>query len=95
MARELSGTLSRNEKREEGSNQPEYRGKALIGGVEFKISAWIKEYEGRKFFSLAFSPPKEEPKVQASPELKAQQSSYGNGRRDDHRRGVLDEEVPF
>ena len=71
MARELSGTLSRNEKREEGTNQPEYRGKALINGIEFRISAWVKEYEGRKFFSLAFSPPKEEPKTQASPELKA------------------------
>ena len=86
MARELSGTLSRNEKREEGTNQPEYRGKALINGIEFRISAWVKEYEGRKFFSLAFSPPKEDqarPGQQASPELKAQQAKqpYGNARR--------------
>lgn len=102
--REMSGTLAKNEKYEEGSNQPTYRGKALIGGVEFKISAWIKEYEGRKFFSLAFAPPKEEPKAQASPELKAQmkQSSYGNARRtsdvgvDDRRFDrELDDSIPF
>jgi hypothetical protein len=106
MARELSGTLSRNEKREEGTNQPEYRGKALINGIEFRISAWVREYEGRKFFSLAFSPPKEDqarPGQQASPELKAQQAKqagYGNARRMsdvgvDHRRGFDDGEIPF
>jgi hypothetical protein len=56
-------------------------------GSNSEISAWVKEYEGRKFFSLAFSPPKEDqarPGQQASPELKAQQAKqagYGNAKR--------------
>ena len=95
--RELSGTLSRNKKREH-DRQPEYRGSCTIDGVAYWLSGWVKEGDDGKFFSLAFTPkeqPKSEARPQASPELKAQPSSYGNGRRDDHRRCVRDEEVPF
>ena len=48
------------------------------------LPLWFKEKE-----------PKPAPGPQAGPQLKAQQSSYGNGQRTDHRRGVLDEEIPF
>lgn len=97
--RELSGTLSRNKKREH-ERQPEFKGSATIDGVAYWLSAWVKEGQDGKFFSLSFTAkemPKSETRPQASPELKAQQSSYGNGRRasDDHRRGVRDEEIPF
>jgi hypothetical protein len=36
--RELSGVLSRNDKRE-NDRQPEFRGSATIGGIEFWICA--------------------------------------------------------
>ena len=85
MARELRGTLSRNEKREEG-NANRSTTVRLSSMDRIPNSAWVKEYEGPKFFSLAFSPPKEDqarPGQQASPELKAQQAkqSYGNAKR--------------
>jgi hypothetical protein len=79
--RELSGTLSRNKKREH-DRQPEYRGSCTIDGVAYWLSGWVKEGDDGKFFSLAFTPkeqPKSEARPQASPELKAK---YGNASSD-------------
>jgi hypothetical protein len=94
--RELSGVLSRNRKRET-DKQPEFKGSAMIDGVAYWLSAWVKEGQDGKFFSLAFMR-KEMPKTEArpasgSPELQAKYGS--NGRRDDHRRGVENDEIPF
>lgn len=50
-----SGTLGRN-KRKTQDNHPEYSGQAEIDGVDYWISAWIKEGQDGKFFSLAFKP---------------------------------------
>jgi uncharacterized protein (DUF736 family) len=51
-----SGTLFKNEKKSQPS-QPDYDGTVLVGGVEYRIAAWIKGAEsGRKFMSLAFTP---------------------------------------
>jgi hypothetical protein len=54
--REGSGSLFRNHKKEEGSKQPDYRGDAMIGGEVMEISAWVKEGNGGKFFSLNIKP---------------------------------------
>jgi hypothetical protein len=62
--RELSGTLSRNRKRE-NDKQPEVRGSCTIDGVPHWISAWVKEGQDGKFFSLAFKPKEEKPSRQA------------------------------
>jgi hypothetical protein len=35
---------------------PNYTGYAVVGGAEFRVSAWIKESEKGKFLSLAFRP---------------------------------------
>lgn len=48
-----SGTLGKNQKRETDKH-PEYNGKAEIDGVEYWISAWVKEGPSGKFFSLSF-----------------------------------------
>jgi hypothetical protein len=82
--RELSGTLSRNRKRE-NDKQPEFKGSATIGGVAYWISGWVKECQDGRFFSLAFTP-KEQPST-----APAAYSGPGPG----HRRGVPDGEVPF
>jgi hypothetical protein len=79
--RELSGTLSRNKKREKPS-QPEYRGTCTIGGVAYWVSAWIKEGQDGKFFSLAFTPKDDQPSRQVV------QSSQAPARQ-------LDDEIPF
>ena len=38
--------------------QPDYKGKALIDGVEKEIALWVNESKnGKKYFSAAFSAP--------------------------------------
>ncbi len=53
--RDMSGTLGRNERKTQ-PNHPDHRGKCIIDGVEYWISAWIKQGPSGKFFSLAFQP---------------------------------------
>jgi hypothetical protein len=48
-----SGTLARNDRREKDTH-PEFTGKAEVDGVMYWISAWVKDGNGGKFFSLSF-----------------------------------------
>jgi len=61
-----NGVLFRNDRREKPSH-PEFKGEATIEGKRFWVAAWVKEKEGKKFFSMAFRP-KDEP---AKPKPKA------------------------
>lgn len=56
--RDNSGTLFKNDK---GDNpkRPDYTGKAIVDGAEWRLSAWIKSGPKGKFLSLAFSEPRE------------------------------------
>jgi hypothetical protein len=58
VSRDNSGTLGKN-KRKESETHPEYTGQCLIDGVAYWISAWVKESEHGKFFSLSFRPKEE------------------------------------
>jgi hypothetical protein len=58
--RDNSGTLSRNTKKVT-KLQPDHRGSCIVGGVEYWISAWVKDGEYGRFFSLAFQPKDVEP----------------------------------
>lgn len=51
--RELSGSSFKNDKKEKPT-QPDYNGSARIGGVEYWISTWVKDSNGKKYFSHAF-----------------------------------------
>ena len=53
--RELQGSLFKNEKKEKDTH-PNMTGSALIGGVEYWVSAWTKEGAKGKWQSLAFKP---------------------------------------
>lgn len=53
--RDNSGTLGKNQRREKDTH-PEYNGKCVIDGREYWISAWVKDGQNGKFFSLAFKP---------------------------------------
>jgi uncharacterized protein (DUF736 family) len=63
MAYELrdgSGSLFRNERKQEGDRQPDYRGDAMVNGRKVEIAAWLKtSASGKKFLSLKFSEPRE------------------------------------
>ena len=53
-----SGFLMKNDKKEAGSKQPDYTGKQKVDGVEYDLSAWLRESKaGRKFFSISIKPP--------------------------------------
>lgn len=60
--RDNSGTLGKNTRRETDKH-PEYAGAAVIGGVGYWVSGWVKANgaTGEKFFSLSFKPKDERP----------------------------------
>jgi hypothetical protein len=68
IKRDNSGTLGRNTRREKDSH-PTHSGRCTVAGVEYWISAWVKDgQDGSKFFSLAFKPKEEQPAAkQAQP----------------------------
>lgn len=69
------GMLSRNERKEQ-PNQPDYTGQVNVDGVDYWLSAWVKEgkpgskMEGKKFFSLALKP-KEQRSAAPAPQRQA------------------------
>ena len=55
-----SGVLFKNDKKE-SANQPDYKGNITVGGVEYWLSAWIKEGKSGKFMGLAVNPKDAQP----------------------------------
>jgi hypothetical protein len=49
----------------ENPKWPQYEGSAMINGQEYWLSAWLKEGQAGKFFSLAFKP--KEAKAEVKP----------------------------
>ena len=78
--RDNSGTLGRNDKKTE-SKHPDHKGQATVGGVDYWVSAWIKEGPTGRFFSLSFTP------------KDASRSSAPVS--NEERKGVEDDEIPF
>jgi hypothetical protein len=51
-----SGTLFKNDTEGKSENFPPYGGSLNVNGEEFWISAWVKDGQKGKFFSLAVKP---------------------------------------
>ena len=56
------GTLGRNKRREKDSH-PEYTGSLNVDGNNYWLSAWVKESNGEKFFSIAVKPKEGKPEL--------------------------------
>jgi len=54
---EKSGVLFKNDK-EGNEKRPDYKGSIQIEGVEYWLSAWVKEGKNGKFMSLKAGPKK-------------------------------------
>lgn len=59
-------TLFKNDKGE-NPKRPDYTGKALVNGVEVRLSAWIREGKSGKFMSGTIEPPREQAKPKPAP----------------------------
>lgn len=71
----MSGSLFKNDKKVEGSNQPDYRGTIKINDVEYWQSAWIKQSaSGVTFMSFAYQPIEDKPAAAPAPAPKEQDS---------------------
>lgn len=66
--RDNSGALFK-AKASENPRWPQYEGSATVDGVDYWLSAWVKEGKSGKFFSLAFKP-KEKREEAPQPEHK-------------------------
>jgi hypothetical protein len=55
---ELRGVLFKNKDKRPDKKDPDYRGHATIGGVEFWLDSWINEPKsgGDKFMAVKFKP---------------------------------------
>jgi hypothetical protein len=53
--KENSGSIFKNQKKEKDTH-PNMTGSALIGGVEYWVSAWTKDGNKGKWQSLSFTP---------------------------------------
>ena len=53
--RDNSGALFTNDKRQ-NEKHPHYQGKATINGVDYYVSAWVKDGQKGKYQSLSFKP---------------------------------------
>lgn len=79
--KDMSGSLFKNDRKETDSH-PDYKGSALIGGVEHWLDAWINTAkDGSKYMSLKMKP------------KDAQQA--GSYAKQEPRPADLDDDVPF
>lgn len=75
--KDMSGTLFKNDKREKVTH-PNATGTAIIGGVEYWISAWTKDGQKGKFQSLAFKPKEERREEIKQDARQPERNSYGD-----------------
>lgn len=81
-----TGSIFKNERKEKDSH-PNMTGSALIGGIEYWVSAWTKEGDKGRWQSLSFTP-KESRGARETAKSEPQQSR-GGGNRD------VDSDIPF
>ncbi len=87
-----SGALFKNDKKQH-ENQPDYNGQCTIGGIDFWMSAWLKEAQsGRKYMSFSFTP-KQASSPAPAPAPRPNAYAQANGR--PQPAGDVDSDIPF
>lgn len=68
---DFRGALFPNDDKAPGSNQPDYTGKAMIDGVEYRMAAWKKKGKksGKPWVSFHFTPKEPEPERDADGDI--------------------------
>jgi hypothetical protein len=66
--RDNSGTVNLTKNDKKGvENRPDYKGSAKVAGVDYWVSAWLKDGDYGKFLSLSFTVKEDKPKAQQAP----------------------------
>lgn len=91
------GVLFKND-RKESDKHPDYKGNVNVNGVEFWLSAWIKEGAKGKFMSLSIQPKEVQPKP-AEQSISQRAMPKGPPARDQFTSGLrkddMDDSIPF
>lgn len=76
------GAIFKNDRKEKDKH-PDYKGSVNADGVEYWVSAWIKEGKKGKFFSLSLT------------QKQDQQTHKGFDSQGDIPQTIVDDEIPF
>lgn len=87
--KDMSGSLFINDRKDKDTH-PDRTGTALIDGVQYWMSGWIKKKaDGTPYMSLAFRRKEQRQEPAPSPRPQRRDDPISTGRRD------MDDEIPF
>lgn len=106
--RDNSGSVFENDRKEKDTH-PDFTGKAMVNGVMYWASLWVKESrDGGEFFSLAFKPmddarepqrPQQQPAQERQAPRQSRRVATAGGQQQPQRQSSgfddMDDDIPF